>query len=153
MNVQLENQTKKHVEIFYRSTSSKEVMKWMYRERTTLEDEMRKFTKQESNRKAILVDDIYVGDVWATKATGLGVDVLLSCCIFDTNYWNKGVATIALQKFLKYLKEHYQFMTAGAFLYAENKGSQKVLEKQSFQYKQTFVENEKEAYFYFKNLE
>ena len=152
MNVQLENQTEEHVKIFYRSTSSKDVMKWMYRNRTTLEDELENFKKRESIRKAITVDGMYVGDIWAKSAKGLPVDVLLSCCIFDTAYWNRGVATIALQKFLECLKEQYHIGTAGAFLYAENKGSKKVLEKQQFQHKQTFTENEKEAYFYFKNL-
>ena len=153
MNVVLVNQTENHVKFFYEKTSNPDVMKWMYRDRTTLEAELERLKKQEAIRQAVVVDTVYVGDIWATPSKGLPVDVLLSCCIFDMNYWSKGVATIALQKFLKYLKEEHHIVLAGAFLYAENKGSQRVLVKQNFHLEQTFVENEKEAYFYFKNLE
>ena len=153
MNVFLENQTENHVRFFYEKTANPKVMQWMYRNRTTLEDELERFKRQEAIRQAIVVDGVYVGDIWATPSKGLSVDVLLSCCIFDTNFWSKGVATVALQKFLKNLNEKHHIVSAGAFLYADNKGSQRVLVKQGFQHGQTFVENEKEAYFYFKNLE
>ena len=154
MEIELRKQTEENVRIYYEDFQNSKINQWMYRRSSSLEEELDQFRKQKENqviRRTIYVENVYIGDIWATRVESMeDVDVLLSCCIFDSEYWNRGIASVALNLFANELKQTYRISNLGAFLYAENKGSQKVLEKQEFQLLNSFEENGKTAYFYFK---
>lgn len=137
MNIILKEYTEEHVCLFYEKTNNEEVMKWMYRPRTTLQDALDEWNRFSGFRNAIYVDGIYVGDIWLR-------DQLLGCCIFDMSYWNRGVASRALSMFLC----KYDLSKVGAFVYAENIGSRKVLEKLDFKCVHRFEEKGRWAFFY-----
>lgn len=154
MKIELREQEVAHVKEFYKHTSNHDVMKYMYRNPTSLEEEIDKFLKQDASilRKVIYVDDCYVGDIWCHSMHETPIcDGLLSCCIFDQRVWNKGVASKALQLLLALLKAH-DVTSVGAFLYAKNLGSLHVLEKLAFTREKTFEEEGNIAYFYKKCL-
>lgn len=154
MKIELRKQKEENVCIFYDAFQNGEVNQWMYRHPSSLEKELVQFRKQKDDqviRRTIYAENVYIGDIWATFVDSMeNVDVLLSCCIFDRTYWNRGIASEALSLFANELKQTYHISNLGAFLYAENKGSQKVLEKQEFALVNSFEENGKTAYFYFK---
>ncbi|GAB6681006.1 GNAT family protein [Streptococcus uberis] len=54
--------------------------------------------------------------------------------IGDTNYRNKGVASVAIQKFIIYLNENYHLLKINARVFDFNIGSQKLLIKNGFVY-------------------
>ena len=155
MKIELRDRDVNHVKEFYKHTKQDDVMKYMYRNPTSLEEEIDAFLKQDQTtmvRKVIYVDDCYVGDIWCHSIHETKLcDGLLSCCIFDQHVWNKGVASKALAWFILDLKE-YHIKSVGAFLYAENLGSVHVLEKLAFQREETFEEDGKKAYFYKKYI-
>ena len=140
-NVILKDWNKDHVCMFYEMTDCKDVMRWMYRQRTTLKDALLEWERWSGFRNAIYVDNQYVGDIWA-KPSDFGM--LLGCCIFDMEYWNRGVASRALHQFLN----RYDMSCANAFVYAENKGSIRVMEKLGFVRVDSFVEKGCLAYLY-----
>lgn len=82
--------------------------------------------------KTILADDVYVGDIWCycmdAKATP---NAMISYCIFDNHYWNRGIATEAMRLFLEEI-ESYCYSTVGAFTFSDNIASIRVLEKHKF---------------------
>lgn len=73
---------------------------------------------------------------------------MFSYCIFDKTFWNKGIATEAVDLFLKELKRNYQMKELGAFLYASNAASRRVLEKNGFVKAETIVEDGIESFYY-----
>ena len=156
INVTLQKQEENHVKEFYKYKDHERVMRYMYRNPKSLEEELGAFHQQDEKhiiRKAIYVDDHYVGDIWCHSIHEVPfTDALLSCCIFEERVWNKGVASSALRLFLQELQTT-DLHHVGAFLYAENKGSQHVLEKLKFTKEKTFEEDGKEAYFYGKTLQ
>lgn len=92
--------------------------------------------------KTVYVDDRYVGDVWI-----YGIDLtdtpnaMLSYCIFDLGLWRKGVATVGVQCFLDEVCARFGLRTVGAFTYAENAASIRVLEKNGFKQIEEFTED------------
>ncbi len=75
----------------------------------------------------------YIGDIWCYCINKKEVpNAMLSYCIFDTAYWNKGIATEAVQLFLKEVFKRYKINTIGAFTFSDNVASIKVLEKVGF---------------------
>lgn len=154
-NIYLKEQKKEHVHIFYEKSKDERIRKYMYRLPNTLDEAFDEYRNKDYTyyRCVIYVDEYYIGDIWCHGLFKLNhVDALLSCCIFDTEYWNKGVATCALDMFLNEIKDKFHVHTVGAYLYEDNKGSLKVLVKNNFKRVDTFVEQNKIAYFYKKEL-
>ena len=154
LKIELGNQEIKHVKEFYMHTSQTDVMKYMYRNCLSLEEEIDAFLNQDDTmiRKVIYVDDCYVGDIWCHSIHETKLcEGLLSCCIFDSSVWNQGVASKSLMLLLAILKEK-GLTSVGAFLYAKNLGSLHVLENCAFKREKEFEEHGEKAYFYKKYL-
>ena len=66
---------------------------------------------------------------------------MISYCVFESGYHNKGVATEAMRLFLDAIVDKYHFKTIGAFAYSSNISSIRVLEKNNFKMVEEFVEN------------
>ncbi len=73
---------------------------------------------------------------------------MLSFCVFDRSYWNKGIASEAVALFLQEIREKYSIETIGAFTFSSNSASQKVLKKNGFQLVEEFVEDGRTSVFY-----
>ena len=70
---------------------------------------------------------------------------MISYCIFEKAFWGRGAATEALRLFLELIAEKFQVKTAGGFTFAANQSSIRVMEKNGFQLKETFVEDGAES--------
>ncbi len=92
--------------------------------------------------ETVFADGIYVGDVWC-YCIDLNDEpnCMLSYCIFDEDYRGKGIATEAVKLFIRKIRETYGVMTIGAFTYAGNTASIRVLEKNGFTLMEEFEED------------
>ena len=92
--------------------------------------------------ETVFADGIYVGDVWC-YCIDLNDEpnCMLSYCIFDEDYRGKGIAAEAVRLFIRKIRETYGVMTVGAFTYADNTPSIRVLEKNGFTLMEEFEED------------
>ena len=92
--------------------------------------------------QTVYVDEKYVGDVWCYC---INLDdepnCMLSFCIFELDYWSKGIATTAVNLFIKNVCERYGVKNIGAFTFAHNNASIRVLEKNGFVVVEEFEED------------
>jgi RimJ/RimL family protein N-acetyltransferase len=65
---------------------------------------------------------------------------MLSFCICEPEYWAKGIGTAAVEMFLQNVCTRYSVKTIGAFSYAHNAASLRVLEKNGFVFMEEFTE-------------
>lgn len=152
--ISLQEQTAAHVPIFFHHCQDEEVSKGMYHLPTTIQEAMYAYHQQQREctqyRKVIYIDDVYVGDIWCHVNSKR--QVLLSCCVFAKVFWGKGIGKQAMTLFLQDVKNHLDVQTAGAYLYANNIGSMRMLEQLNFTRKKIFIEKEQRCYYYEKNL-
>ena len=66
---------------------------------------------------------------------------MVSYCVFETALWGQGAATQALRLFLPEIAQRYGLAVIGAFTYADNLPSIRVLEKNGFRLLENFVED------------
>ena len=64
---------------------------------------------------------------------------------FEKSCWGKGIASRALSLFLDEIAEKYALSSVGAFTFADNIASIRVLEKNGFSVKESFVEDGRES--------
>lgn len=77
--------------------------------------------------------DAYIGDIWCHSIAPAGEpQAMLSYCIFDRTFWNRGVATHAVSLFLREIEQRFGLRRVGAFAYLANSASVRVLEKNGF---------------------
>lgn len=92
--------------------------------------------------RTILADARHVGDVWC-----YGIDrtstpnAMVSYCVFEQPLWGQGAASTALALFLREVGEKYGLNAVGAFTFADNLPSIRVLEKNGFRLMEEFVED------------
>ena len=88
------------------------------------------------------MDEIYVGYI-CCYCIDLEEEpnAMLSYCIFEESFWNKGIATSAVGIFLQEILIKYQLTSIGAFTYASNIPSIRVLEKNQFLTREEFIED------------
>ena len=91
----------------------------------------------------------HVGDIWCYGMdTDTEPNAMLSFCLFDTNCWNKGVATRAVELFLHEIQARFDIYTVGAFAFSDNRASRRVLEKNGFRLMEEFVEDGRRSTYY-----
>ena len=73
---------------------------------------------------------------------------MLSYCVYEPASTGKGVATQAVRMFLKELHSRFSISTVGAFTYADNAASIRVLEKCGFIQQEAFTEDDRESLYY-----
>ena len=88
------------------------------------------------------MDGVYVGDIWCYCIDFDDTpNAMISYCIFESAYWNKGIATEALRLFLLEIRSKYHFHTVGAFTFSDNIPSIRVMEKNNFMMMEEFIED------------
>lgn len=103
--------------------------------------------------KTIIVDHVYVGDVWCYCIDKAGTpNAMLSYCVFDRFCWNRGIATAAVSLFLTEVKERYGIHTIGAFTFSDNLASIRVLEKNGFFSVEEFYEGGRKSQYFQRAL-
>lgn len=152
--VSLKERSRDHVKIYFQNTQDEEIKRMLPSVVKTEEEALRAFEETQKPRassygQTIYYGETYIGDIWCYN-----MDIeespngMLSYCIFDKKFWNKGIATEAVGLFLKELRQNYQMKELGAFLYASNAASRRILKKNGFVKAETIVEDGIESFYY-----
>lgn len=146
MKVTLRERTAETVSVYFTKAQQPEIKQMLPQKATTVEEALADFAKTQlpgatSYGRTIYADGRYIGDVWI-----YGIDLsdtpnaMLSYCVFEPELWGKGAATEAVQLFLGEVQEKFGLRTIGAFTYAANAASVRVLEKTGFALVEAFSE-------------
>lgn len=146
MHIQLLPRTAEHVRIWFQRTGTPELLAALPRSAQTLEQALEDFERAQqpgstSFGRCIYADGVYVGDVWCYCIHEDDPDAMLSYGIFEPELWGKGIATEAVQLFLAEVMPRFSLKTVGAFTFADNKASIRVLEKNGFSMQEEFMED------------
>ena len=157
MKIELYHRTADTVITYFRATRDPEVRKYIPQKALTESEALADFEKTQqpgatSYGRTIYVDDNYIGDVWCYCIQQDEPNAMISYCIFDKTYWNKGIATKALQMFLSEIANKFCLKSFGAFTYSANKSSVRVLLKNGFTDAETFVEDGIESKYFQKDI-
>ena len=154
MIITLEERTAETVRIFFEQSEQPIIRATLPRKAQSVEEALADYRKTllpdaKSFGRIIRAAGKYVGDVWC-----YGIDLqdepnaMLSYCLFDTAYWNKGIATKAVALFLDEVCKRYALRSIGAFTFADNAASLRVLEKNGFRLVAEFTENGRASRYY-----
>lgn len=146
MKITLQERTAETVKVYFEKAQDAEIRKTLPQKAQTLEEALSDYEKTllpgaASYGRTIYADGDYIGDIWCY---GLGEDepdAMISYCVFGKRYWNRGVASQALALFLKDIVCRFSLGSVGAFAYASNLASIKVLEKNGFRLIESFTED------------
>ena len=146
MKITLHPRTEETVRIYFENAQQPAIRRTLPQKAQTVEEALADFRKTQlpgatSDGRTIRLDGQYVGDVWIYAIGPADTpNAMLSYCVFEEN-WGKGIATEAVGLFLAEEAEKYGLVTVGAFTYAENTASIRVLEKNGFTLEETFMED------------
>lgn len=120
----------------------------------TLEEALAAFEQSKqpgasSYGRTIWADGRYLGDVWCyAMDAAQSPQAMVSYCILDPDDWGRGYAGEALALFLGDVRERFGLTRFGAFTYAANLASIRVLEKNGFVLRERFWEDETESCYF-----
>lgn len=147
MKITLHDRTAETVAVYFEKAQHPEIRLMLPQKAKTLDEALADFVKTRqpgavSYGCTIHADGRYVGDVWI-YAIDLGEtpNSMLSYCVFDQEFRGRGTATEAVQLFLAEVQTRYGLTSIGAFTYAENIASIRVLEKNGFALEEEFTED------------
>lgn len=158
MNIALHERTEDTVRIYFEKAQQPFVCSMLPQRATMVDEALADFRRTQlpganSFGQTIHADGRYVGDVWAycidREATP---NAMLSYCVFDPEANGRGIATKAVSLFLEEAAAEYGLLTVGAFTYADNVGSIRVLEKNGFEMRESFVDEGRMSYYFQKDL-
>ena len=158
MRVELGTRTAETVAVYFERAQQDIIRRTLPQKAQTLEEALRDYEDTlrpdaESFGRTILADGAYVGDVWCyciDKAEE--PNAMLSYCVFETSCWGRGIASEAVALFLAEVRERYDLRTVGAFTYADNEASIRVLEKNGFSLTEDFFEDGKWSKYFQREL-
>ncbi len=151
MKIELRERTAGHVRVYFERTQDEQIERMLPRSVESLEQALANFEATllpgaASFGRTIYADGRYVGDVWCYCIDcEQSPNAMLSYCIFDKALWGKGAATEAVGLFLQQAVERFSLRSVGAFTFADNKASIRVLEKNGFAVQESFVEDGRES--------
>ena len=154
MKVTLDERTAKTVKIYYEQSQQPYIKATLPQKAQSLQEALDDYQKTllpgaKSFGRIIKADGKYVGDIWCYCIDKQeDPNAMLSFCVFDKSYLNKGIATKAVSLFLREMREKYGIGNVGAFAYSDNHASLKVLEKSGFAFVESFIEDGRESKFY-----
>ena len=137
--------------VYFERTQDEQIERMLPRSVESLEQALANFEATllpgaASFGRTVYVDGRYVGDVWCYCIDcEQSPNAMLSYCIFDKALWGKGAATEAVGLFLQQAVERFSLRSVGAFTFADNKASIRVLEKNGFAVQESFVEDGRES--------
>lgn len=147
MEVTLGARTAETAAIYFERTNNETIRKVLPQKAQTVEEAVADFEESQlpgaaSFGRTILLDGRYVGDVWRCCIDPDDTpNAMMSYCVFEPPLWGQGVATEALALFLPEIAQKYGLKTVGAFTYADNLPSVRVLEKNGFRLAEEFIED------------
>ncbi len=154
MRVVLKNRTEADVRIYYEKTQQPEIKVMLPQEAKSVEEAVADYRKtllpgSMSCGHTIYDDELYVGDIWCYCIDkGETPNAMLSFCLFEKAYWNRGITSKAVSLFLREIHDRYAIETIGAFTFSDNFPAQKVLEKNGFQLMEEFTEDGRKSRYY-----
>ena len=146
MFITLEKRTADSVRTYFEKTNRPEIKQVLSQKARTVEEALEDYEQTllpdaESYGLTVYVDGKYVGDIWCYC---IDMDnepnCMLSYCIFEPEYWSKGIATTAVKMFIQDICARYHVKTIGAFTFSHNQASIRVLEKNGFVVMEEFEE-------------
>ena len=147
MVITLEKRTADTVRIYFENASKKEIKQVLPQKAKTIEEALEDYEKTllpnaDSFGQIICVDGRYIGDIWCYCIDMENEpNCMISFCIFETEYWSKGIATAAVNMFIKNVCAKFGIKSIGAFSFSHNVASLKVLEKNGFAVMEEFEED------------
>lgn len=147
MMITLKNRTADSVRTYFEKANKPEIKKVLPQKAKTVEEALEDYENTllpnaTSFGQTVYVDGQYVGDVWCYC---IDMDdepnCMLSFCIFEFEYWSKGIATLAVNMFIRNICDKCNVKTIGAFTFAHNIASIRVLEKNGFVVMEEFEED------------
>ena len=147
MKIELGARTLETVALYFAKAQQQIIKAALPQKAATLEEALSDYqdTLQQnatSYGRTINVDGVYVGDVWCYCIDKIETpNAMLSYCVFDTSYWNKGIATAAVSLFLSEIAKKFTLSTIGAFTFSDNYASIKVLINNGFTLVEEFCED------------
>ena len=154
MTVTLGERTAETAAVYFERTRTPAIQKMLPQKAQTLEEALADFqkTREPGTRsfgRTIYAGGRYVGDVWCYGMDPDGEpQAMVSYCVFEQELWGRGIAAGALGLFLEEIRKRFGLERVGAFTFAANAPSIRVLEKNGFQPQESFVEDGVESRFY-----
>ena len=159
MDIILANRTAETAAIYFERTNHETFRKVLPQQARSVEEAVADFEKSQlpgaaSFGRTIRADGVYIGDVWCYGIDPDGTpNAMVSYCIFEAAYWELGIATQALALFLGEIVPKFGLETVGAFTYADNFPSIRVLETNGFRLVEEFTEDGVLSRYYQLDLE
>lgn len=147
MNILLGERTAETAAVYFERTRSPVFRRSLPQKARTLEEFLADFQASQkpgadSFGRIILAGGQYVGDVWCYGMDPAGdPQAMVSYCVFEQALWGRGIASEALGLFLEEIRERFGLERVGAFTFAANAGSIRVLEKNGFRLAESFTED------------
>lgn len=157
MKITLGERTAKTAAIYFEQANRPEIRAVLPQKAKTLEEALADF--QETQRpgsssfgRTVWIGRDYVGDIWCYCMDPAGTpNGMVSYCLFKLEFWGKGVMSRALDLFLAELRTRFPWLnTVGAFTFASNTPSVRVLEKNGFRLMERFTEDGVESCYFQK---
>ena len=147
MPVELRIRTAETVSIYFEKANTPAIRAVLPQRAKTLEEALSDYEKTQlpgaaSHGRTIYVNGKYIGDIWCyciDKNEEPGA--MVSYCIFESDYYGKGIATEALRLFIAEIVPKFDLKSLGAFIFASNIASIRVLKKNSFTKREEFEED------------
>lgn len=146
MVITLGQRTEDTVRIYFEKAQRNEIRRVLPQKAKTVEEALDDYRKTlqpgaTSFGQIVYADGKYIGDVWCYCINPEDEpNCMLSFCVFEPEYWAKGIGTAAVEMFLQNVCTRYSVQTIGAFTYAHNAASLRVLEKNGFVFMEEFTE-------------
>ena len=156
--IELLPRTRENAELYFYKTQDEEICTVLPSANKTVEEALTAYDKASlpdatSFGRSIYWEGRYIGDIWCYCINRDETpNAMLSYCIFEKEYWGRGMATAAVKLFLGQIRERLSLRSVGAFTYANNESSIRVLEKNGFVCKERFVEDGRESAYYERNF-
>lgn len=147
IHLTLRERTAEQVKTYFEKTSNPQIYAMLPRSVFSVEEALAAFEKSklpnaDSFGRTICVNERYIGDVWCCCIEkGGDPEAMLSFCIFEPEYWGKGIASQAVAQFLGEVFARYPISRIGAFCCESNAASARVLEKCGFSLVESFCED------------
>ena len=147
MVITLEKRTADTVKTYFEKANRPEIKQVLPQKAKSVEEALEDYEQTllpnaKSYGQTVYVDGKYVGDVWCYC---IDLDdepnCMLSFCVFEPEYWSKGIAATAVNMFIQNIRARYPVKTIGAFTFAQNQASIRVLEKNGFVLMEEFEED------------
>ena len=154
MNIHLGTRTAETVRIYFEQANTPEIKAVLPQKAKTVEEALEDYRKTllpnaRSYGRTIIAGGNYVGDIWCYCIdVNEEPNAMLSYCIFEKEYWSRGIASEAVSMFLKEVRAKYAINTIGAFTYSDNLASIRVLEKNGFVKIEEITEGGRESVYF-----